>query len=241
MSLRLVDGRLVDSKGDDGTPTLDAVPETEASQDANAEYPTCETCGELNYEWQPGNRGRKPKYHADCKPIAPSRSSGANPRRNTALRNETALREALTARYVMMATIAGMRHPAYKQQVLDKTEQAVNADIAYAKVSPWFRKHLEGMLEKTAAGEVIAVHVAMLGPLMLGEVAHRGRTKQGRDKGKVPNPHRPQGAEQPPPTPRPDNVTDIRPDVDPYMPAEHEAPSGAAETVNAAAMDGMPG
>lgn len=237
--MRLVGGKLV---GDDDTP-LDG-PMLEEAQtppplSTASEYPTCDTCGEPNYEWQPGTRGRKPKYHADCRPVSPNRTGSTSPRRTTTLRNENALREALTGRYLLLAQIAQWRHPAYAEGIRDKVDRAVEADIAYAKVNPGFRKALESILAKSAAGEVIAVHLAMFAPVIVGEAASRGRKKaeqpaRGRQEAK---PETSRQSTQPPPqpSPRPDNVTRIRPD----MPGEHETVN--AETVNAAAMDGMPG
>lgn len=236
--MRLVNGKLV---GDDDTP-LDgpALEEIEApsSSTTASEYPTCDTCGEPNYEWQPGTRGRKPKYHADCRPVSPNRTGSTSPRRTTTLRNENALREALTGRYLLLAQIAQWRHPAYADGIRSKVDRAVEADIAYAKVNPGFRKALESILAKSAAGEVIAVHVAMFAPVIVGEAANRGRKAEKAGRGSPPpKPGPSRQSTQPPPQPAstPDNVTRIRPD----MPGEHETVS--AETVNAAAMDGMPG
>jgi len=250
MSVRMIGGKLV---SDDEEPFTETPPE-EAERDAprpgltDDGYPICDGCGKPNYEWQPGNRGRKPRFHKDCRPVSPQRGV----RQGT--RNEAALRDALEQRYLSLARIASMIHPAYGKGINEKIEQAVNADLAYARVNPRFRKALEKGLDKTALGEVIAVHVSMVAPIVVGESAKRARAKAAATgKGKPeqpksgPTPQPRQAPPQPPPPP-PDNVHRIRPDDegDPMMPGEYEAtgPAGESripETVNAAAMPGMPG
>jgi hypothetical protein len=248
MGVRMVDGVLV---SDDGTPAdiTESLTGSDAPSDAananDGEYPTCAECGNVNYEYIPGSRGRKPKYHEACRPITPSRGRGGGGGTRATIRGEAALREALTARYVMLAGIAGLRHHAYKQAVLDKTERAVEADIAYAKQNPWFRKHLESFLEKSAAAEVITVHALMFAPVVMGEAAtaNRKRASRGSAKPGRTDPRRPEPGptRQQPEPPKPETDEDIKPDnvTDLFgMPGEPEA---RQETVNAGAMPGMPG
>lgn len=229
MPLRLINGKLVN---DDGEPAAIGDDEISPITGTASDERRCEDCGTpLFYS----GRGRPPRFCDEHKPVSPSRSrSGTTtPRRSSSLRNETALRESLTARYLMLSNIAALRHPAYATSIRDKIERAVEADIAYAKVNPSFRRVLEGMLEKTAAAEVVAVHVSMFAPVIVGEAANRGRKKATRPdqgEGSKPSPETPRANRQPPPQPpssppsqpRPTNVTDIRrtPDAG-LFPAEH--------------------
>lgn len=250
MAVRLVDGKLVDDETnapvDPVAETVTEIPSPESSATADG-YPLCEGCGAVNYEWQPGTRGRKPKWHKDCKPVSPNRSAGGGGTGRVSFRNEAALREALLGRYHMLGSLFAMVHPAYAESVRQNAERAVDADIAYARVNPSFRKHIESFCEKTAAGEVIAVHVAMFSPVVLGEYARRKRQAprpQARTQspgGSPPPPGRAQPrndetARQSPIDPQADNVTRLRPPSD--MPGEDRGPD---ETVNAGAMPGMPG
>src|SRR4051812_18875175 len=121
MSLRMVGGKLV---SDDEAPIETQLEEAERdSPKGNLTedgYPICDGCGQANYEWQPGNRGRKPRYHKDCRPVSPQRGV------RTGSRNEAALREALEQRYMSLARIASLVHPAYGAGIREKIEQAVN-------------------------------------------------------------------------------------------------------------------
>lgn len=237
MVVRLVNGKLVEDDGTEfDTPSMESVDPPAAVDDNPDGYPRCDGCGRLNYQWTPGQRGRKPRYHKDCKPIAPNRRGA------TGVRNEAALRESLEQRYISLARIASLWHPAYGAGIREKIEQAVNADLAYARVNPSFRRALERALDKTALGEVIAVHVAMVAPIAVGESAKRARAKgaaksQGEGDKATPKPTGTQTKQTPPQPPRPDNVHPIRED-DGY-PEDSEPAS--PETVNAGAMPGMPG
>ena len=231
MPLRLVNGKLVNSDGD----TVSDEDVTPIADTASSER-RCEECGTALYY---GGRGRPPRFCDDHKPISPSRTRGGvtTPRRGASLRNEAALREALAARYFMLSNIAGLRHPAYATAIRDKVDRAVEADISYAKVNASFRRFLESMLEKTAAAEVIAVHVSMFAPVAVGEAANRGRKKatvppRGEARQGSPSPDSPRSTRQPPPssppnqTPQPqaprENVTHIRRVADEGLfPAEH--------------------
>lgn len=229
--MRLVGGKLV---GDNDEP-LESPVLTEVTDDGN-DTRKCETCGTGLYY---AGRGRPPRFCEEHKPISPNRTGSTSPRRNTTLRNEGALREALAARYMLIAQISQWRRgPVVADNIRSKIDRAVEADINYAKVNPSFRKLLEAMVEKTAAGEVVAVHIAIFGPLVVGEVAQRSRKQsrpnsQGEGESRQPNATT---QPQPPPQPpaQPDNVRNLRD----AMPAEHEGSS--AETVNAGAMEGMP-
>jgi hypothetical protein len=250
MPLRLVNGKLVNDDGETVDGADDVTPVSGASRDELR----CEECGTpLVY----AGRGRYPRFCDDHKPVSPSRSSSGSttPRRSSTLRNEAALRESLTARYLMLSNIAALRHPAYASSIRDKIERAVEADIAYAKVNPSFRRVLEGMLEKTAAAEVIAVHVSMFAPVIVGEAANRGRKKtpqpaRGRPEASSQESPRRQPPPQPSPSPHPspepsaERVTHLRrvPDEG-LFPGEHEG-SGEGEVTEYDDLpdaDGMPG
>lgn len=250
MALRLIGGKLVNDDGETVT-SDDVAPVAGSSSDERR----CEECGTSLFY---AGRGRPPRFCDDHKPISPSRSARGttSPRRNTGLRNEAALREALAARYLMLSNIAALRHPAYATAIRDKIDRAVEADISYAKVNPSFRRILEGMLEKTAAAEVIAVHISMFAPVAVGEAAQRGRKKAtATPHGEARQPGTPSAPRQnPPPPPQPsppntapqperENVTHIRrvPD-DGLFPAEHVG-DGSDETTDfdSPDMDTMPG
>src|SRR4051794_12682296 len=101
MGVRMVGGKLVND--DEGSPIaepVDEIPTPDASAEADG-YPRCAECNEINYEWQPGTRGRKPKYHEGCRPVTPNRSAASGSR--VTFRNENALREALHSRYHMLS------------------------------------------------------------------------------------------------------------------------------------------
>jgi hypothetical protein len=242
MGFRIVDGAVVtdDVPAPTDTPSGDTIPTPEALTEADG-IPTCESCGKPNHEWWPGKRGRKPKYHEGCRPVTPNRSASSGSR--SAFRNEGALREALVNRYYMLGNLLSMLHPAYAVSIRDNAERAADADIAYARVNPAFRKRIESLMDKTAAGEVVAVHVAMLAPIVVGEASKRARRKaeapppsQARTdagQGTQPGNGSRERASNPP---RPDNVTRLR-TPDEGMPGETRGPD---ETVNAAAMPGMP-
>lgn len=224
MGVRLVGGELVNDNGSTEIPTVEEVDEGPAFTESTSGAPQCEVCGEdIEYS----GRGRKPKYHPEHRPTAPKRS-GSAPARSGSIRNEAALREALLSRYLQIGSLLSMMHPAYGRGVRQKAEEAVNADIELARVSPAFRRTLEGMLEKTALGAVIAVHAAMLAPVVVGESANAQRRKAAKAEAPRQAP-RPAARRPEPPS---DNVTHM------YPSTESEVP---AETVNAAAMPGMPG
>lgn len=270
MSIRLVDGRLVDSDGEEVTSPV--MEETQPSTD-EPEYPICESCNQANYEWQPGNRGRKPKYHRDCRPINPNRGNG---RRGNS--SDAALRHSLEMRYATLARTVAIIRPHYAALIASKIEDAVNAHLEYANNNPKYRKILEKSLEKTALAELVSVHAQMLGPLFVGESVRRatqkataGATRRGSAKpnrgSEAPNREQPQRPTQTPPQPqqplRPENVHPIRPEpqsadediIDAEWDEVHEEYYGddypaeetvedagrTPETVNAAAMPGMPG
>jgi hypothetical protein len=230
MAVRLIDGVLVN---DDDPHAPIAVEEVASGivDSPDPEYPSeivCEVCSEsIEY----GGRGRKPKYHPDCRPTAPKRSAGT-PNRG-GIRNEAALRDALLARYLQIGSILSMAHPAYGMSIRQKAEKAVNADIEYARVSPAFRRTLESMIEKTALGAVIAVHVSMLAPVFVGENAKRMARRNAKPVA-VKAPATPDRPAPPRAAPVPSESSNVYgfPSVESDLPPE---------VVNAAAMPGMPG
>lgn len=232
MGVRLVNGQLVSDDDDETTePVLEPV--DDVTPEANPDdRPVCEDCGGIIWEWKPGSRGRRPKFHKEHRPTSPTRSS--SPSRGGSFKNETALRDALFSRYAQIAALASMAHPAYGQGIREKIEQAVNADIEYARANPTFRRMLESMVEKTALGAVIAVHGAMLAPIIIGERAkavRKGAAAQAAAEHRA-NPNAPR-ANTPPPPPAPPPMGRVF-----DFPSE---PEGTPETVNAGAMPGMPG
>lgn len=246
MGFRLVDGKLV---SDDDMPLGESMSEAPDAVFQSAEPPAitfgdneplCEVCGDpIPYS----GRGRKPKYHPEHRPTAPNRSA-STPNRNATLRNETALRAALLERYMQLGVLATFAHPAYGAGIRQKAQAAVDADIEYAKVSPTFRRTLESFVEKSALGVVIAVHAQMLAPIVIGErakAARKGalrqaqRQAQGQAQGQPPM--REAQSTQAPSRPRPTVVPDATV-TDLYPSQESDV---AAETINAAAMPGMPG
>ena len=232
MGVRLVDGALVD----DGEPTvIEEVPQDvtdEPSPPVTGGDPLCEVCGEaIPY----AGRGRRPRFHPEHRPTAPRRSA-SEPVRGNAIRNEANLRAALLARYMQIGNLLSLIHPAYGMGVKQKAEEAVNADIEYARVSPTFRRNLEAMIEKTALGAVIAVHGAMLAPIVVGErtkaMAKGARVKQAQTATPSPPPPAPTARPMPGPS-RTGNVF-----VGDFPTLESDV---APETVNAGSMFGMPG
>jgi hypothetical protein len=230
MGARLVDGVLVMDDGSE-SPLMEAVeddPLEAPIASPSGSSPTCEVCGiPLPYS----GRGRPPKYCADDKPVSPRRTGSAGPVRSASFKNEAALRDALLSRYMQMGNVLSMLHPAYGMGVKQKAQEAVNADIEYARVNPAFRRTLESMLEKTALGAVIAVHAAMLAPVAIGMKASQMRKSAEKATVKA-NAPRPAAARTATPMPsRPVAVPD-------YYPGDQS--DAAPETVNAAAMPGMP-
>lgn len=234
MGVRLVNGELVNDDGSTADPIAESVDEIPSGiRESSSDAPECEVCGG-EIPW--AGRGRRPKYHPEHRPTAPKRS-GSQPARSGTIRNEAALREALLARYMQMGGLLSMLHPAYGMGVKQKAEEAVNADIEYARVSPAFRRSLEAMLEKTALGAVIAVHVAMFAPVVVGEQAKRMRKKgekaQTRNVPVQSPPATARGPQAPPQTPPPSNVH--------YGDFPSTESDAAPESINAGALPGMPG
>lgn len=254
--LAMVNGAIVDQDGTGVGAVID--PPSEDVSDAEI-YPACQGCGLLNYEYVPGTRGRRPKYHAECKPEQPQRAAT----RTRGRVKDDVLREALLIRYYQMADVAGLVHVAYGMSIREKAETAVEADLEYARSNAKFRKYLESMLDRTALGAVVAVHLAMLQPIAVGEMArrrtHNPRTPESAGQRK-------QGFRRPAPTPRPQPTQTSSPagetvepvpdtlSVVPDLPNEDESPlfsdpgmpdaegsNSLAKPSNAAAMDGMPG
>jgi hypothetical protein len=234
----MVNGAIV-GDGEDGVsvPVVEAPSESVGDADI---YPTCETCGDINYEWTPGTRGRRPRYHAECKPVSPSRSGGTTPRRSRGLRNEAALRDALLQRYYQLGDLASLMHPAYGMGIKQQAEAAVEADIEYARVNPTFRRYLETGLEKTALGAVIAIHAAMLKPMATGIVAQQRRKAASKP------PKRPASSTSRPTPSGPIVDGETTPDmggatVYDFGTPDAEGDNSLDKPSNAAAMPGMPG
>lgn len=253
----MVNGAIVDQDRDGTGAVTEAPPETVSDDEI---YPRCEGCGQLNYDYVPGTRGRKPRYHSDCKPETPQRAST----RSRGRVKDDVLREALLIRYYQMADIAGLVHVAYGMSIREKAEAAVEADLEYARSNAKFRKYLESMLDKTALGAVVAVHLAMLQPIAVGEMSRRRgnqvrtpasagqRKQQFRRPAPPPRPQAPQ-----PPSDAPSATDEAVPDLSvvPDLPDDpSESPlftdTGMPDSVgsnsldvpsNAANMDGMPG
>lgn len=226
--MKLVKGSIVAEEGDT-IPTAEQTSSEDTRTDDDI-YPRCESCGLTNYEWTPGTRGRKPRYHVECKPVEPKRRAS----RSAAW--ETPMREALTSRYMQLGNVASIFHPAYGMGIKQRIDEAVEADIEYARTNAKFRDFLEKSLERTALGAVIAVHGAMLAPIATGLAANRGNRKpparSGTRRPDTPpsTPRNPQASSVP--VPEPDNVRDF-PIPEPSVTDE---PSNPQVT-----LDGMPG
>lgn len=225
MGVRMVDGKIVtdaDMPLGEAMQDVDDQPPGDLFSDAKHADFSCETCGEpLTYS----GRGRYPRFCADHKPNA-RQAAGTQPKRGGTLRNEDALRAALLERYMQLGALASFIHPAYGMGIKQRAEQAVDADLEYAKVSPTFRRSLQSLIEKSALGVVIAVHASMLAPIIVGERAKAAR-KQAERQGA---PRNTQPTATAPPRPNAQVFT--------FPNAESEK---IPETVNAATMPGMPG
>lgn len=241
MGIRMVDGKLV---SDDDMPLGESMQEVPDSPTAPATPandstdPICEVCDEpIAYS----GRGRRPKYHPEHRPQAPKRDG--SPTRNSTLRNEAALRAALLERYMQLGMIATFAHPAYGQGIKQKAQQAVDADIEYARVSPTFRRVLESAVEKSALGVVIAVHASMLAPIVVGErakAARKGAVKQAQAQARA-GAQGPRSSTAPSAPPPPSRPAPPPTDADVYDLFPSQESDVAPETINAGAMPGMPG
>jgi hypothetical protein len=193
----------------------------------------CQVCGEpLTY----AGRGAKPKYcdiHKGRKSsngnISPDRNAGP---RSRGFNGEAQLRTALTARYQTLSMFVAMVNPIYADAIRKNIIEAVEADIEYARSNATFRRMLEGGVEKSAAAGVIAAHGKMLLPIIVGEKVKAMRAGAGAAaKNGGNNVFRPSFGKPPAPTPSPT----------PEPPRDPSEEFLSRETINAAAMPGMPG